>query len=260
MTAPLPLTTPGRARRRAFLPELRATSLEVGLCTRLARGATEAQVKNLSGMNYQEPPEAQSIKSMLHLARILALIFGILILLGGIIYLAWVAYLSSVCSTFIGYDAYCGGAVAAALIPAIYLVISGVFIVIVWMQMKSIEAKVNARQYEAAKSQTLIWMVLGFIFGIILGIILLIAYIKYDPLINAQRAMMSGGQPPQGGYPPQGGQPMYGAPPPQAPTAMMGSPPPQAAPAVPFCPTCGKPGTYVAQYQRYYCYDDKQYL
>ena len=107
-------------------------------------------------MYNQEPPEAQSIKSMLHIARLLAIIFGILILIGGIIYAAWVAYLSSVCSTFIGYDAYCGGAVLGALIPAIWLAISGVFLLIVYMQMKSIEEKVNARQYEAAKSQTLI--------------------------------------------------------------------------------------------------------
>ncbi|MGI0129819.1 MAG: hypothetical protein ACREEC_06675, partial [Thermoplasmata archaeon] len=205
----------------------------------------------------QEPPEAQSIKSMLHLARLLALVFGILILLGGVIYVAWVAYLSTICSTFIGFDPYCGGAVLAALIPAIYLVISGLFIILVWMQMKSIEAKVNAHQYGAAKAQTLIWMILGFIFGIILGVILLIAYIKFDPLINASRAM-------SGGQPPQGGQPMYAPAPPQG----YGAPPPVQSPpmapapaaAVPFCPTCGKPGTYVAQYGRYYCYDDKVYL
>ncbi len=39
--------------------------------------------------------------------------------------------------------------------------------------------------------------------------------------------------------------------------------PMQAAPgtaAVPVCVTCGQPGTYVAQYGRYYCYHDKVYL
>jgi hypothetical protein len=223
------------------------------------------RVGNVAQQYYQEPPEAQSIKSMLHIARILALIFGIILLIGGIAYIAWILYLSSVCATYVGFDPYCGAAVAAALIPAIYLAVAGVFIFLVWTQMKSIEAKVNARQYEAAKGQTLIWMILGFIFGIILGVLLLIAYIKFDPLINAQRAQM-GGQPPQMGYPPQGGQPMYapsppaGAPPPQAAPAPMAAPAPAAAPAVPFCPTCGQPGTYVPQYGRYYCYNDKQYI
>lgn len=214
----------------------------------------------MSAPYYTEPPEAQSIKSMLHIARLLAIIFGILILLGGIIYAAWVAYLASVCSTFIGYDAYCGGAIVGALIPAIWLVISGVFLLFVYMQMKSIEAKVNARQYEQAKSQTLIWMILGFVFGILLGIILLIAYIKYDPLINAQRQGM-GQAPPPGGYapPPQGSAPAYAAPPPMASPPAPAGPPPGSS-AAPFCSKCGKPTTYIAQYGRYYCYDDKVYV
>jgi hypothetical protein len=219
---------------------------------------------------YQEPPEANSIKSMLHIARILALIFGIILLLGGIAYAADIAYLASICSTYAGIDPYCGAAEASALIGAVYFVIAGVFLFLVWTQTKAIEAKVNAHQYEAAKSQTLLWMILGFIFGIVLGVILLIAYLKYDPLINAQRAQMSG-QPPQMGAPPPGGQPMYaappayGAPPPQAaPAAPMAAPgapmPPPPASTAPFCPTCGQPGTFVPQYNRYYCYTDKQYL
>jgi hypothetical protein len=143
------------------------------------------------------PPEVQSIKSMLHIARILAVIFGVLILLSGLVYAAWVAYLASVCSTFVGFDPYCGGAVLAALLPAIWLVIGGVVALLVYMQMKSIEQKVDAHQFEAAKSQTLIWMVLGFIFGILLGIVLLIAYIKFDPVITWSRSQ-AGGMAPMG--------------------------------------------------------------
>lgn len=97
--------------------------------------------------------------------------------------------------------------------------IAGVVSIIVYMQMKSIEQKVNNRQYEAAKSQTLIWMILGFIFGILIGIILLIAYIKFDPLINLQRN--------QGGTPPA-----YGMPPAAAGAPMM-------APGQKFCSSCG---------------------
>jgi sporulation protein YlmC with PRC-barrel domain len=36
---------------------------------------------------------------------------------------------------------------------------------------------------------------------------------------------------------------------------------PQAAqPTQPLCPTCGRPLTYVQQYQRWYCYNDKKYV
>ncbi|MEM3659335.1 MAG: PRC-barrel domain-containing protein [Thermoproteota archaeon] len=33
-----------------------------------------------------------------------------------------------------------------------------------------------------------------------------------------------------------------------------------AQPQVPICPKCGKPGTWIPQYKRYYCYTCKQYL
>jgi len=34
----------------------------------------------------------------------------------------------------------------------------------------------------------------------------------------------------------------------------------QAQQAQPLCPTCGRPLTYVQQYQRWYCYNDKKYV
>jgi hypothetical protein len=207
-----------------------------------------------------EPPEVQSIKSMLHIAKILAIILGILVLLGGIAYGVTIAFLSTNCSA---YGNYCGSAVAGALVGAIYLVIAGVVAIIVYMQMNSIEAKVNDHQYEAAKSQTLIWMILGFIFGIILGVVLLVAWLKFDPLITWQRN--------QGGAPPPGytqyAAPMYAPPAQAAPAPAPMAPPPPAPPAAapvppaaPFCVKCGKPTTYIAQYGRYYCYADNLYV
>ena len=221
----------------------------------------------MAQMYYQEPPEAQSIKSMFHITRILALIFGILLLLGGLAYVAVAVLAWEACTSVVGN--ICLG-VGFVLAFPILLVIWGVFDFIIYIKMRELEAMVNARQYEQAKAGTLIWMILGFILGgIIIGILLLIAYLKFDPLINMQRAQM-GGQPPQMGAPPPG-QPMYaqpppgyGAPPPQAAPmaapAPAPAPMPPPAPAVPFCPTCGQPGTFVPQYNRYYCYTDKQYL
>jgi len=31
-------------------------------------------------------------------------------------------------------------------------------------------------------------------------------------------------------------------------------------PSQPMCPTCGKPLTWIAQYKRWYCYNDKKYV
>lgn len=37
-------------------------------------------------------------------------------------------------------------------------------------------------------------------------------------------------------------------------------PPPPPPVAEVYCPSCGKPATYIPQYQRYYCYNCRQYL
>jgi zinc-ribbon domain len=238
------------SRRRAGegdgRPRGRAAAQQASSCTRTASPARESGgVANLSAMYNYEPPEAQSIKSMLHIARILAIIFGVLFFLGGLAYVAWVAYLASICSSFVGIDAYCGGYLAGYLIFPLLILIWGVFDIIIYLKMKSIEAMVNARQYEQAKSTTLVWMILGFIIGgIIIGILLLIAYIKFDPLINAARS---------GGGQGQWGQPGQMAPPPQQ--AQWGQPQPATwgQPSAPppmgkMCPSCHSPNAAGAQF------------
>lgn len=210
-----------------------------------------------------EPAEVQSIKSFLHIVRILAIIFAVILLLVGLAYIALVAYYYSVCSTFTGIDAYCGAAVVVAIAEAVWIAIGGIIAFLFYRSSKQIEEKVNARQYAAAKSQTLIWMILGFIFGIILGIILLVTYLKFDPVINWQRTQ--GQMPPPGYAPPPGTPYPQAAPayaPPAPPMAAAAPPPPVAAapPAAPICPKCGQPTTYIAQYGRYYCYTDQLYV
>jgi hypothetical protein len=189
-----------------------------------------------------EPPEAASIKSMLHIARILALIFAIIFLFAGIgVVVALVAIGAGVFAGF-----------------AAFFLIGVVIDIVIYVQLKEIAAMVDRRQYEAAKSKTLVWMIIGFILGgIIIGILVLVAWLKFDPLITWQRTQMQGGAPPAGyapAYaPPPMAPPMAAAPPP-------GAPPAAAAPAAPFCAKCGKPTTYIPQYGRYYCYTDNLYV
>jgi len=140
-----------------------------------------------------EPPEAQSIRSMLHIVRILAVIFGVLLFLGGLVYLGLVYATWSTCTSIAGNVC---SALGFLLLTPLILVIFGVVDVVIYIQMKEIERLVNNRQYEAAKGKTLIWMILGFILGgLIIGILLLIAYLKFDPLITWQRNQGAAGTP-----------------------------------------------------------------
>ncbi len=40
----------------------------------------------------------------------------------------------------------------------------------------------------------------------------------------------------------------------------MAAQPSQQQPSQPLCPTCGRPLTWIPQYQRWYCYNDKKYV
>ncbi len=47
---------------------------------------------------------------------------------------------------------------------------------------------------------------------------------------------------------------------PQAQQPTQAAQPAQARPNQPTCPTCGRPLTWIPQYQRWYCYNDKKYI
>lgn len=60
----------------------------------------------------------------------------------------------------------------------------------------------------------------------------------------------------------QAAQPVYQQPAYQQPVAQPVAQPVQQQPAAqaqPLCPSCGKPLTWIPQYQRWYCYNDKKY-
>ncbi|HLY76277.1 MAG TPA: hypothetical protein VKT21_00140, partial [Thermoplasmata archaeon] len=127
---------------------------------------------------------------------------------------------------------------------------------------------VREGRYEQAKTPTLVFAILSLVtISIISGILYLIAYIKLGDAVREQ-------QMPPSGYPgaapmmapgmPYGGQPMQQPMQPMQPSPMQPmAPPAPTAPTTPtavMCPRCGKPATFVPQYNRYYCYTDQQYV
>lgn len=122
--------------------------------------------------------------------------------------------------------------------------------------------RARAGSYDDARPWALLLGVLGIPFGFILvGLLYLIAYVMLGTAANEQRTMAAAapsmGAPPMGASP--AGPPVYAAAP-----APGTAPPPMGAPApmsaAPVCPRCGRPGTWIPQYGRYYCYTDQQYL
>ncbi len=102
-----------------------------------------------------DPPEKNTIRDMLTISWILSLIFGIILLLTGLISLGITA-------------------------------IVGVVDIVVFYECREIIKLTDQRQLSAAKEKTLIWMIVGLIFGfIIVGIFMIIAYVRFDDLMRA---------------------------------------------------------------------------
>ncbi len=110
-----------------------------------------------AGSNQQifDAPEKSTIKDMLTIAWVLSLIVGIILLITGIITFG---------------------------ITAIF----GVIDIVVFYECREIIRMTEQRKLSAAKEKTLIWMIVGLIFGfVIVGLFMVIAYIKFDDLIRA---------------------------------------------------------------------------
>ena len=166
----------------------------------------------MTGQYYQPPPqpygmvsqEADSIKSLVNIAGI----FGIIMAIIGMIMMIWLALIFW----------------PLMIIGLIPVILGFLF----YINCVKINEMIDQHQYEQAKSKSLIWMIVGLIFiNMIPGIILLIAYMKFDDLINATRG--AGYMPPPPGY---------GTPPP--PQRMCTSCGQQILASYHNCPHCGK--------------------
>ena len=160
----------------------------------------------MTGQYYQQPygvaPEADSIKSLVRIAGIfgiIAMIIGVIITIVLFVIFPLLA-LFGVLTIFIGY--------------------------IFYDNCNKINELIDQGQYQQAKSKTILWMIIGFIFlNMIPGIVLLIAYTKFDDLMNPSRGY---------GYMPP--PPQYGAPPSQRLCLSCGQ---QIAANFNNCPHCG---------------------
>ena len=121
-------------------------------------------------------PALDTIRTMLKAGAILALIFGIILILLGIIYIAVIASVALFLAPIIF-----GGALIS--------IIFGVVDFVVYIKVKEIIGLVESQRYREAKEKTFIWSIVALILGGILpGIFLLIAYIKYDEVIRATQS------------------------------------------------------------------------
>ncbi|MGI0132256.1 MAG: hypothetical protein ACREDK_04080 [Thermoplasmata archaeon] len=201
-------------------------------------------------------PELASIRSLLNASKIIALIFWIL----GILWvLAVVVGIAAAAAFGAGFFV-----VGSIFYPVIFTVLN----LIAWMQIPSIENHVTAGQYNAARDKSLLWGILEIIGGLVVGILLLVAWSKFDSMMRWQPSMAAGMAPAAWGAPPAyAAQPYAPAGTFAAPVATAPSPAPMAAaPAVATapptapCPRCGGTATWIAQYNRWYCYTCQQYL
>jgi hypothetical protein len=186
-----------------------------------------------------EHPKLRSLRNLLDLSKIFAIIFVIINLLWAVV---------SIVATL-------GFGIFFAWIP----IVAAVLNYLIYDHIKRAESLVAAGRYFEAKESLLIWMILGFFTGFaLLGILLLIAYLDLDSLIDVQRQGQMGSAPP--GWAPPTATPAWPNPTAATPIPSPIPAPAPLAPAAPSCPQCHQPATWIAQYGRWYCYNDKQYL
>ncbi len=108
-----------------------------------------------------ESGKVRSILDLLNIAKILALVIGII----GFVYAGVEGVWLNI-----------GG--------IIYGVAMGILNIMVYMRMDEFVGYVNSRRYKELKDNILIWAILTIIFGVIVGILLIIVYVQLDELIR----------------------------------------------------------------------------
>ncbi len=195
------------------------------------------------GMTPAKPltPSGGTAKTLILVGLIFQAIFALVFFFGlGLLSLA------------VALAAFTGAGAGAVVLAGTFLVLGLIGFILLYLAYSMSYRRTRNGEYQAARTPTLIFAILSFLtVNIIAGILYIIGYVKLGDAVReqTQQAAAASGMPTGIGYTPTASSP------PMAPS-------PGAAPSpatAPNCPKCGQPTTWVAQYQRYYCYSCSQY-
>lgn len=128
-----------------------------------------------AGTGAPAPATDDSLRSLLAIARPLALLFAGL---AGLLFLIFLALL--LINAVLGRGA--GDIVAVA-----YCAASAAINFLIWRQIPGLQRSAAAGQYAALREPLLVWAILGIVFFLIVGIVLLLAWVKVDEKSRAPR-------------------------------------------------------------------------
>jgi len=126
--------------------------------------------------------ESSKVKSMLELlniAKVLALVMGIL----GFLLAAWAAW-----PLIYG--------IWSSLFGAVYWIIAAIINLMAYMRMDEFTGMVKERRYSEFYDILITWMVLTLVFGVIVGVLLLIVFIQVNELKTSSEFSSSPQTPP----------------------------------------------------------------
>ncbi|MFG1529911.1 MAG: hypothetical protein AAFA34_01355 [Thermoplasmata archaeon] len=147
-----------------------------------------------------------------------------------------------------------GAGAGAVLLAGLFVGLGLIGFILLFLAYSMSYRRTRNGEYQAARTPTLVFAILSFLtINIIAGILYIIGYVKLGDAAREQAQQTAGAGT---SYNPNAASPPVAPAP--GPAASPGAAP---SPSVaPNCPKCGQPTTWVAQYQRYYCYSCSQYV
>jgi hypothetical protein len=114
------------------------------------------------------PPDETPLRSLLSLARSLALLVA---LIAGLFFLILLA---------LGILRIALGGSPASLIAAVYCLVASAVNYLAWRELPSLEVLASQRKYGLLKERLLVWVVLGLVFFVVVGVVLALAWVRID--------------------------------------------------------------------------------
>jgi len=114
------------------------------------------------------PTDDSPLRSLLSLARTLALLVA---LIAGLFFLILLA---------LGILRIALGGPPASLIAAAYCLISAAVNYLAWREIPALEVLASQRKFGLLKERLLVWVVLGLVFFVVVGVVLALAWVRID--------------------------------------------------------------------------------